>query len=144
MPPAITKLLDPVFRDLSSDQLLQRCIHGQTQNANEAFNHILWQKCPKQVFVGRDTIKLSLYSAVINFNIGFSGIMQALRTLGLSISKYANHGCIKKDQLRIAHSKRKRSKEGKRGRKKLRALNKGFVDKEMEEEGRKSYSSGSF
>ena len=97
LPPAITKLLDPVFRDLSSDQLLQRCIHGQTQNANEAFNHILWQKCPKQVFVGRDTIQLSLYSAVINFNIGFSGIMQVLRTLGLSISKYADHGCIKTD-----------------------------------------------
>ena len=144
MPSAITKLLDPVVRDLSSDQLLQRCIHGQTQNAIEAFNHILWQKCPKQVFVGRDTLQLSLYSAVINFNIGFSGIMQVLRTLGLCISKYADHGCIKTDQLRIAHSKRTSSEEGKRRRKKLRALNKGFVDKEMEEEGRKSYSSGSF
>ena len=70
--------------------------------------------------------------------------MQVLGTLGLCISKHADNGCIKTDQQGIAHSKRKSSEEGKRKRKKLRALNKGFVDKEIAEEGRKSYSSDSF
>ena len=72
LPPAVTKLLDPVFRDLSCDDLLDRCIHGQTQNANEAFDHILWQKCPKEVFVRRDTLEMSLYSAIITCHDGFS------------------------------------------------------------------------
>ena len=144
LPSAVTKLLDPVFRDLSRDDLLERCIHGQTQNANEAFNHILWQKCPKEVFVGRDTLEISLYSAIINFNDGFSGIKDVLRTLGLNVSKYVDNGVTQKDQQRITHSKRKSSEEGKRRRKKLRALKRGYIDKEMEDEGGKSYLSGSF
>ena len=111
---------------------------------NEAFNHILWQKCPKEVFVGRDTLEISLYSAIINFNDGFSGIKDVLRTLGLNVSKYVDNGVTQKDQQRITHSKRKSSEEGKRKRKKLRALKRGYIDKEMEDEGGKSYLSGSF
>ena len=57
---AISKLLDPIFRDLSSGSLLQKCTQSQTQNANEAFNQILLQKCPKEVAVGRDTLELAL------------------------------------------------------------------------------------
>ena len=47
----IHELLKPIFTDLSSDDLLQRCLHGKTQNANEALNNIIWTKCPKNIFM---------------------------------------------------------------------------------------------
>ena len=53
LPKAIKTLIEPIFRDLSSDDLLTKCLHGQTQNCNEAFNGVLWSKCPKQVYVGK-------------------------------------------------------------------------------------------
>ena len=57
---AISKLLEPIFRDLSSDTLLQKCTHSQTQNVNKASNQILLPKCPKEVLLGRDTLELAL------------------------------------------------------------------------------------
>ena len=36
--------LKPIFERLSSNELLQRCLKGYTQNQNEAINHVLWNK----------------------------------------------------------------------------------------------------
>ena len=36
LPMWIHELVKPIFKDLSSDDLLSRCLHGKTQNANEA------------------------------------------------------------------------------------------------------------
>ena len=79
LPVAIKKLLEPIFKDLSAEELLQKCLHGQTQNANEAFNAILWQKCPKEVFVGRETLELAMNSAVILYNDGFLKLREVFR-----------------------------------------------------------------
>ena len=39
--------LKPIYTDLSSDDLLSKCLHGKTQNQNEAFNKIIWERVPK-------------------------------------------------------------------------------------------------
>ena len=70
LPVCIKRLLEPIFRDPSTDELLAKCLHGQTQNANEAFNAVLWQKCPKGIFVGRETLQLATNSAAIAYNDG--------------------------------------------------------------------------
>ena len=54
----------PVFVSLSDDNLLQKCLHGKTQNNNESLNGLLWKRCPKDVFVGRVTLELGVASAV--------------------------------------------------------------------------------
>ena len=41
LPSVIKNELFPIFQDLSSESLLSRCLHGLTQNANEALNHII-------------------------------------------------------------------------------------------------------
>ena len=46
---AIKQQLMPIFKSLSSDDLLSKCLHGLTQNANEALNKIIWQKFPKRL-----------------------------------------------------------------------------------------------
>ena len=45
LPVAITDLVHPIFMELSSDNLLSKCLHSYTQNPNESFNQIIWGKC---------------------------------------------------------------------------------------------------
>ena len=47
-----------IFRDLGSEELLRKCLHGTTQNNNEALNGVIWQKCPKEVYVERFTLEM--------------------------------------------------------------------------------------
>ena len=53
LPQAIHEVLLPIFQDLRADDLLVRCLDGTSQNPNEAFNQIMWKKCPKETFVAR-------------------------------------------------------------------------------------------
>ena len=51
LPLAIKCLLMPIFRDLSNETLLEKCLHDYPQNDNEAINSVVWKKCRKHVFV---------------------------------------------------------------------------------------------
>ena len=62
------KSLLPIFKDLMDEDLLNKCVHGKTQNANEALNGLMWSRLPKTVFVGRETIEMGVNSAIIHFN----------------------------------------------------------------------------
>ena len=44
LPLAVRDVLKPIFSDLSSDDLLEKCVHGLTQNVNEALHGVLWSK----------------------------------------------------------------------------------------------------
>ena len=46
IPDAICQQILPIFKALSSDALLQACVHGGTQNQNEALNALIWQRAP--------------------------------------------------------------------------------------------------
>lgn len=41
IPFAIHTIIRPIFHDLSSDDLFKKCLHGLTQNTNEAFNSVI-------------------------------------------------------------------------------------------------------
>ena len=55
------------YEDLAADDLL-KCLHGETQNANESFTNCTWRKAPKDTFVARRTLEVTVASAVIHFN----------------------------------------------------------------------------
>ncbi|GIY99578.1 uncharacterized protein CEXT_71661 [Caerostris extrusa] len=59
--------------ELCSRDLLQKCLHGKTQNANESFNGTLWRRGPKEVFAWLKTVKIGAYDAAIQFNEGYMG-----------------------------------------------------------------------
>ena len=42
--------LKPIYERLSKPELLDKCLHGLTQNACESFNSLVWQRCPKEHF----------------------------------------------------------------------------------------------
>ena len=80
-------ILRPVFLELSSDELLKKCLHGQTQNSNEALNHIIWNKCPKNIYVSRTILELGVYSAILEFNEGSFGVDLVFKQYGILCSQ---------------------------------------------------------
>lgn len=61
------KAIKPVFEKLSSDDLLEKCAHGGTQNANESLHNMIWARCPKTVFVGRTRLEIAVCDAVLEY-----------------------------------------------------------------------------
>jgi len=45
--------IKPVYEELSSDDLLSRCLGGFTQNSNESFNSAVWTIAPKASASGK-------------------------------------------------------------------------------------------
>ena len=60
-----------------SDSLLEKCLHGKTQNQNEALNGMVWQRIWKEVYFGQEILEMGFYNAVAHFNIGTSPVFEA-------------------------------------------------------------------
>lgn len=73
--------------------MLEKCLHGKTQNQNESLNGMVWQRIPKEVFVGLETLELGLYDAVAHFNIGSVAVIKLLNALGITSGKYTEARC---------------------------------------------------
>ena len=144
LPLAIKERLEPIFRDLSKDDLLKKCLHGQTQNENECLNSVIWKKCPKSVFVCRRVLEIAVCSAAIEYNDGCCGIIPIFAMLGLKNGRYTEEFSLQSDKQRILAMNRKSSEKAKKRRKKLRSIRKGFADQEKEHEGAEPYMSGAF
>ena len=50
LPDAIVRELKPIYERLSKPELLDKSLHGLTQNACESLNSLVWQRCPKDNF----------------------------------------------------------------------------------------------
>ena len=146
MPAAIKKEVEPIFKDLSSEALLSKCLDGLTQNNNESLNALIWKKFPKDVYVSRNIIEIGVASAVLEFNNGTQGIRKIYENAGLHFGKFITAACKKKNKNRIGIMTHKSSDSVNKKIKKLRAIRKGFCDKEKEEEeeGDESYVSGGY
>ena len=62
--------LEPIFKDLSSESLLNRCLLGLTQNQNESINNVLWRFCAKITFIGRGKLEMGVCETIGKFNSG--------------------------------------------------------------------------
>ena len=144
LPVSIKREIQKIFQDLSSDELLSRCLEGTTQNPNEAFNQLVWQRCPKQTFVSKNVLESGVYSSVLTYNDGFISLGNVFRKLDIKPGKYFLEGSHSRDCLRVENMDKKSLNISKERRKKLRAIRKGFVDKDREDEGGDTYSSGFF
>ena len=68
LPPVLKDELRPIFKSLTDDALLDQCLMGLTQNQNECINSVLWSRCPKIKFVGRQKLELTVSDTVSVFN----------------------------------------------------------------------------
>jgi hypothetical protein len=136
LPEVIVELLEPIYDELSDAQLLSKCLHGKTQNSNEALNKVIWDFWAKEVHVGRRVVEDAVCMAVSHFNDGnTSTICSIFGQLGILHGQISESVSIQRDVQRIGHSKRKSTDRIKKRRKRLRAERKGFSDKTVEEEG---------
>ncbi|GFX81668.1 transposable element Tc3 transposase [Trichonephila clavipes] len=74
----------------------KKCLHGRTQNPNESFNKCIWERIPKTVFVGIETLKFGVMDAVICFNDGYVSRIIGKLEEGRSVTSVAA-------EFRIAH-----------------------------------------
>ena len=99
------QVIKPIFMELSSDELLGKCLHGQTQNPNEALNQKIWNKIPKEVFVGRKVLEIGINSAIIEYNDGSAGIFDVLEYFGIrSRGLLREKGTLNRNTKRIKSS----------------------------------------
>ena len=143
LPIAVRNAIFHIFQDLSPEELLKKCLHGKTQNDNEAINNIIWTRLPKNIYVGWYTFQIGVASAVVSFNSGAHGLLDVFRQLNMVVGCFTKKFCLKSDMTRIKKMKRKMSVEGKNIRKRRRAEKKGFVVRNEEKEG-EVYGSGLF
>ena len=57
----VIKEVKTVYRDLTKDADLAKCLHDITQNANESLNAMFWELVPKSNYRGIDKLQLSVY-----------------------------------------------------------------------------------
>ncbi|KAI8771499.1 hypothetical protein BgiBS90_028218 [Biomphalaria glabrata] len=99
LPKYITDAMKPIFEELS-DALLQKCLHGGMQNANELFHNLIWKRCPKNQFVGRKRLEIAVHDATIVYD-GELGRRQIFPLLGLQFGYYAETSFRTEDKKRI-------------------------------------------
>ena len=78
----------PIFHELSSPELLKKCLHGKTQNQNEAFNALIWERVPKAKYVSLKQLQFGTYDAIAHFNIGRKNSSLILEKLGMIPGRY--------------------------------------------------------
>ena len=141
LPIPLRKKLEPIFRDLSKPELLERCLLVAAQN-NESINGVIWTRCPKDNLVGRPVLEMAVCSAILSFNYGKRGVYDVITNCGLETGPYMQQYCYTEDKWRIFKANVKSTMVAKNRRKRLRGIKKGYLDKEASEE--VTYASGSF
>ena len=67
---SIKNVLFPIYLDLLSDYLLEKCLNGQKQNTIKTINVLIREKCPKHKFVVKSSLQTGTRSAVLELNGG--------------------------------------------------------------------------
>ncbi|CAB4024276.1 Hypothetical predicted protein [Paramuricea clavata] len=143
LPQAVASSIHPVFEALTAEELLSSCLHGGTQNQNEAFNALIWQRAIKETHSSLPTVELATYLAVGHFNDGSRTLLSVLENLGIVPGSHATKACQKFDRDRVCDSRRKSSDACKKRRRQIRQKKKGYNETQQAKEGPK-YEAGGF
>ncbi|GFT29309.1 uncharacterized protein TNCV_756781 [Trichonephila clavipes] len=135
LPESILLKVKKVFRDLTEKDLLKKCLHGRTQNPNESFNKCIWERIPKTVFVGIETLKFGVMDAVICFNDGYVSRIKVFEALGIKPGYNTERALLIIDNKQIFEAERivnKVSLEARNKRSLKRKMDKQNLDEENE------------
>nr|XP_047122595.1 uncharacterized protein LOC124806069 [Hydra vulgaris] len=144
LPVAIMEKIKPVFQDLANTGMLAKCLHGMTQNGNEAFNQLIWNRSPKTIFTSKVVVEMAVYSATITYNDGFAKLSSVFDALNIKSGSYFEIGASKKNSIRLKNMNKKMSDETKKKRKKLRSVRRNYFGQKLDKETAKDYCAGGF
>ena len=97
----VTKGSEPIYTDLSSTELLERCKGGNTKNNKESYNGLLWHFVPKHLHNGLKTIELANFLAFSIFNDGVYAMLKILQVMDVIIGPIAKEYAMERDDRRI-------------------------------------------
>ncbi|GFW94691.1 uncharacterized protein TNCV_4247311 [Trichonephila clavipes] len=122
--------------------LLKKCLHGRTQNPNESFNKCFWERIPKTVFVGIETLKFGVMDAVICFNDGYVSRIKVFEALGIKPGYNTERALLIIDNKRIFEAERIVNKVSLEARNKRRSLKRKMDKQNLDEEN--EYQAGKY
>jgi len=143
LPCDVRKEILPVYQDLCKPTMLAKCLHGKTQNPNESFNGMIWNRVPKANHVGLDILSLGVYDAIAHFNIGAKAAIDTMVDLNIAPGFYTRLYCMQLNNNRKRHSAYRMSESQKKRRKILRHIGKKANDANVQSEGL-TYEAGGF
>lgn len=130
---SVLEVIRPIYEDLTSNDLLERCVGAFTQNNNESLNSTIWMFAPKHLHCGKNTIDIANYLAVVIFNEGFKQILKIMDEMGMEIGPNAKQYAECRDNERIQRSNRRASiasKEARTARREASAAQHSFFEAE--------------
>ena len=114
--------LKPIYKDLSEQELLHRCLGGYTQNSNESFNNSVWKIVTKTSFSGVHVLTAGACIAVICFNDGRVGFLNIMEAFDVKPGVAAIEWAQKSNDSRLFHAERKTEENTLENRRKRRRL----------------------
>ena len=96
--------LESIFTCLSSQQLMESCQRGLTQNQNESLNNMVWSPCPKRVFCVVLRYKTAVCNSIVPWNQGARGTKNLFQKLKLTVSSNSITGFQHQDRVRLYQS----------------------------------------
>lgn len=134
LPLAVVEAIKPTYKDLAKPELLAKCLHGKTQNPNESLNGLIWDRCPKVKFAGRETVEAATYDAISYFNDGNLSKKLVLNKLGITAGYWCEGSLREMDAARIFQCDNRAEERTKEARVKRRRRAREQADAEQEED----------
>lgn len=142
--PHVVAAVVPVYQRLASNELLERCTKGKTQNSNESVHSVIWKKCPKETFVSKKKIEIAVVSAIGEFNMGCEVNQIVKEKLkGKRVSVHGRKISEKRDVRRLQESTRHSKSTYRTSRKRLKYAKTAQEEAKKKAEG-PTYGAGQF
>ena len=106
-------------------------MHGKTQNANESFNGMIWNRIPKATHVGINNLSLGVYDAIAYFNYVMKATLDVFKMLNIEPGIYTIQICDNLNKERKRNALYKISDKYNKRRKPIRHLSKQKQDKKL-------------
>lgn len=144
IPPNLAPYVKEEWEKLCHEDLLAKCVLGATQNRNESFNSVVWNRCSKTDFSSHTSVQVALYLAVLTFNKGTVPLLPLLEDLGgIQPSPYCVRTLFSIDAMRLYRSMHYDTEVQKRKRQSDRELSLRHEQQLVREEG-VTYEPGGF
>ncbi|KAK8731958.1 hypothetical protein OTU49_007358, partial [Cherax quadricarinatus] len=60
-----------IYKDLTRDDMMERCIQGRTQNPNESLHQRIWSYCNKALYRNKWQVDFAVSHAIAEYNVGY-------------------------------------------------------------------------
>ena len=120
LPADVMKAIQPVYKDLSKYELLERCLGGFTQNANESLTQLIWKIAPKKLSGSKPIVEFASHVAPCTFNEGAGAFLTFLSDMNITVGPSAHEYIKAEDDNRINRAEMQAEHQSKEARIKRR------------------------